>query len=58
MRRSSSAGSLETAKRGDLIIPGVPDYREILYHLGINLDLGMKNGSVLVKRAEAKWPVN
>jgi len=59
LRRASSIGSLETGKSADLIILGVPDYREIPYHFGINLvDLVMKNGSVLVERAEVKWPVS
>jgi imidazolonepropionase len=59
LRRASSIGSLESGKSADLIILGVPDYREIPYHFGINLvDLVMKNGSVLVERAEVKWPVS
>jgi imidazolonepropionase len=59
LRRASSIGSLETGKSADLIILGVPDCREIPYHFGINLvDLVMKNGSVLVERAEVKWPVS
>lgn len=59
LRRASSIGSLETGKSADLIILGVPDYREIPYHFGINLvDLVMNNGSVLVERAEVKWPVS
>ena len=59
LRRASSIGSIETGKSADLIILGVPDYREIPYHFGINLvDLVMKNGSVLVERAEVKWPVS
>jgi imidazolonepropionase len=57
--RASSIGSLEKDKSADLIILGVPDYREIPYHFGINLvDLVMKNGSVVVERAEVKWPVS
>jgi imidazolonepropionase len=59
LRRASRIGSLEAGKNADLIILGVPDYREIPYHFGINLvDLVMKNGSVLVERAEVKWPVS
>ena len=59
LRRASSIGSLETGKKADLIVLGVPDYREIPYHFGINLvDLVLKNGEVLVERAEVKWPVN
>jgi len=59
LKRESSIGSLETGKSADLIILGVPDYREIPYHFGINLvELVMKNGSVLVERPEVKWPVS
>jgi imidazolonepropionase len=55
--QASSTGSLEPAKRADLLILGAPDYREIPYHFGMNLvDLVMKNGIVLVKRSEVKWP--
>jgi imidazolonepropionase len=59
LRRGSRIGSLEKDKTADLIILGVPDYREIPCHFGINLvDLVMKNGSVLVERPEVKWPVS
>ena len=59
LRRASSIGSLEAGKNADLIILGVPDYQEIPYHFGVNLvDLVMKNGTVLVERAEVKWPVS
>jgi imidazolonepropionase len=59
LRRASSIGSLETGKNADLIILGVPDYREIPHHFGINLvDLVMNNGAVVVERAEVKWPVS
>jgi imidazolonepropionase len=57
LRQASSTGSIEPAKSADLLILGVPDYREIPYHFGMNLvDLAMKNGIVLVKRSEVKWP--
>jgi imidazolonepropionase len=58
LRRASSTGSLEIGKSADLLILGVPDYREIPYHFGINVvDLVMKSGTVLVERSEVKWPV-
>jgi imidazolonepropionase len=56
LRRASRAGSLENGKSGDLLILDVPDYREIPNHFGMNLDLVMKNGEVLVERTEVKWP--
>jgi imidazolonepropionase len=57
LRKGSSIGSLEPGKNADLLILGVPDYREIPYHFGLNLvELVMKNGTVLVERSEVKWP--
>jgi imidazolonepropionase len=59
LRRAGSIGSLEAGKNADLIILGVPDYREIPYHFGVNLvELVMKSGDVVVERAEVKWPVS
>jgi imidazolonepropionase len=59
LRRAASIGSLENGKSADLLVLSVPDYREIPEHFGINLvDLVMKNGEVLVQRAEVKWPVS
>jgi len=52
-------GSLEKGKGADLLILGVPDYREIPYHFGVNLvDLVMKRGLVLLEKSEVKWPAN
>lgn len=34
---SDRVGSIEVGKKGDLLIFDVPDYKEILYHFGINL---------------------
>jgi imidazolonepropionase len=57
LRQASNTGSIEPAKCADLLILGVPDYREIPYHFGMNLvDLVMKNGIVLMERSEVKWP--
>ena len=57
LRKGSSIGSLEPGKNADLLILGVPDYREIPYHFGMNLvELVMKNGTVLLQRSEVKWP--
>lgn len=55
--RGSSVGTLESGKNADLLILGVPDYREIPYHFGVNLvELVMKRGAVVVERSEVKWP--
>ncbi len=54
--RSTSLGSIEAGKSADLAILGVPDYRELPYHLGVNLvKLVMIRGAVRVERSEVKW---
>ena len=58
MGRARSIGSIEAGKSADLTILGVPDYRELPYHFGVNLvNLVMIRGAVLVERSEVKWPV-
>ncbi len=50
-------GSLEAGKDADLVMFGVPDYREIPYHFGVNLvELTMKRGEVLYRHGEVAWP--
>ncbi len=57
MRLAGSIGSIEAGKSADLTILGVPDYRELPYHFGVNLvNLVMIRGTVLVERSEVKWP--
>jgi imidazolonepropionase len=57
MGRAGSIGSIEAGKSADLTILGVPDYRELPYHFGVNLvNLVMIRGAVLVERSEVKWP--
>ena len=55
--RAESVGSIEAGKSADLAILGVPDYRELPYHFGVNLvNLVMIRGTVRVERSEVKWP--
>ena len=55
--RAYGVGSLEAGKSADLVILGVPDYRELPYHLGVNLaNVVMIQGSVRVERSSVKWP--
>jgi imidazolonepropionase len=59
MRRAGSIGSIEAGKSADLSVLGVPDYRELPYHFGVNLvNLVMIRGTVLVERSEVKWPAH
>ncbi len=56
LRRAESLGSIEAGKSADLAILGVPDYRELPFHLGVNLvKLVMIRGAVRVERSEVKW---
>jgi imidazolonepropionase len=36
VERSGRIGSLEVGKQADLVICGVPDYRQLFYHFGVN----------------------
>ena len=51
-----SAGSIEHGKRADILILDVPDYREIPYHLGINLvSKVILQGRIVYKQSELEW---
>lgn len=59
MGRAASIGSIEAGKSADLVILGIPDYRELPYHFGVNLvNLVMSRGTVLMQKSQVKWPVN
>jgi imidazolonepropionase len=45
---SHNTGSIETGKQGDMLIFDTRDYRDILYHFGVNqLDKVIKKGKVI-----------
>ena len=57
VRRGDEVGSIEWRKKADIVVLGVPDYREIAYHFGVNLvDTTIKNGRVVFHRAKVQWP--
>ena len=57
MGRGNQIGSIECGKHADFVILGVPDYREIPYHFGVNLvKLVMIRGTVRAQRAAVRWP--
>lgn len=51
---SQRVGSIEVDKQADVVLMGVPDYREIPYFFGINhCVLAVKKGNIVVNRLEA-----
>jgi imidazolonepropionase len=45
---SNNTGSIETGKMGDLLIFNVPDYKQLLYHFGVNhLETVIKRGKII-----------
>jgi imidazolonepropionase len=56
LNRARRVGSLEHGKQADLLILGVPDYREIPHHFGVNLvQTTIRGGEVIYNRAEVQW---
>ncbi len=57
IRRGERIGSIEFGKQADLIVLGMPDYREIPYHFGVNLvEMTIKNGNTIYQASEVQWP--
>jgi imidazolonepropionase len=55
--RGNTIGSIEFGKKADLIVLGVPDYREIPYHFGDNVvEMTIKDGMPIYQASEVKWP--
>jgi imidazolonepropionase len=49
IRRAEQIGSIEPGKNADIAIFNVPDYRFLGYQLGVNADVVVKNGKVVVR---------
>ncbi len=57
MRRAHNVGSLEHGKSADIIMLGVPDYREITCGFAVNLvEMTMKKGRVVSHKSRIEWP--
>lgn len=51
--RDKVSGSLEFGKEADLVMLDLPDYREIPYHLGVNLvEMTMRKGVVVYREGQ------
>lgn len=51
LRRADRIGSLEPGKQADVIIMGLPDYREIPYYFGVNhCEMTIKRGRIILRR--------
>lgn len=56
IRRGDRIGSIEKGKQADILILDITDYREWLYHFGVNLVKAvMKRGIMTVKGAQATY---
>jgi len=57
LRRADQIGSLQVGKDANLIILGVPDYREIPHRFGVNLvETTIKEGRVVYREPSIEWP--
>ena len=53
--RSATIGSIEVGKQADLLIFDAPNYKQIMYHYGVNhLSVVIKNGLVVVEKTYAR----
>jgi imidazolonepropionase len=52
LRRADRLGSLEPGKQADLIVMGLPDYREIPYYFAVNHCLMTVKGGTVIYRKE------
>jgi imidazolonepropionase len=51
INRHEQIGSLETGKKGDVVVWDVPNYRHLAYHFGVQLtDTVLKNGTIVYKK--------
>ncbi len=51
LNRSATLGSIEVGKQADLLLFDVPNYKQIIYHYGVNhLTAVIKNGLVVVEK--------
>jgi imidazolonepropionase len=50
INRGHEIGSIEVGKKADLVLFGVPNYMQLIYHYGMNhTDTVVKNGRVVVE---------
>jgi imidazolonepropionase len=56
--RGAVSGSLEFGKEADLVMLDLPDYREIPYHLGVNLvEMTMRKGVAIYREGQVSCAV-
>jgi len=56
LRQADHIGSLQVGKDANLIILGIPDYREIPHRFGVNLvEMTIQEGRVVYRRPDIEW---